>query len=81
MRALLLALSLAWLGSAEPITSKMPLTEKERGLLQRESEAGWKSVQWAQDAAAAVRRAQAEGKPIAVFLVVGEFGKSGAPTC
>lgn len=81
MRALLLCLCLACAAAAEPTPSLMPLTDREKGMLQRESEAGWNNVKWAEDGASAVRRAQAEGKPIVVFLVVGEFGKSGAPTC
>jgi hypothetical protein len=49
--------------------------------MKREEEGRWKKIEWQKDMAAALEKAKAGGKPILVFLVVGERGQKGAPEC
>lgn len=80
-KMILLGAALASLAAADPVPSRMPLTQQERDMLQNESQQAWKEVHWAESAALARQRAEESGQPIVVFLVVGEFGRKGAPTC
>ncbi len=50
-------------------------------LHQNEPQRKWLQVHWAENAAAAVAQAEAEHRPILVFIVVGKDGKKHAPQC
>lgn len=47
----------------------------------KEEQGAWKKIAWQKDMGAAFEKAKADGKPILVFLVVGERGQKNAPEC
>ncbi len=48
---------------------------------EREDQGEWKKIAWQKTMDEALKKAQAENKPILVFLVVGERGRKNAPEC
>lgn len=49
--------------------------------LESEKEGTWKKIEWKEDAEAALKASKESGKPLFVFLVVGDRGRKNASEC
>ncbi|GMV82174.1 MAG: hypothetical protein AMXMBFR7_33580 [Planctomycetota bacterium] len=68
---------------AMPLAAAEPenVEQLKTAALAKEKEGHWKQVAWEADAAAAVRKSQASGKPLFVVLIVGHLARPNASEC
>lgn len=56
-------------------------TDKQKEILETEAKGLYKKIDWQPSMDAALKKAQAAGKPMMVFLIVGHLAKKNAEFC
>lgn len=76
MKTMLALATLALLAQDDP-----KLEAFKKAALSKEVEGVWKRIDWQKSPEEALKKSQAEGKPLLVVLIVGHLAQKGAAEC